>query len=130
MVSTTKKKISERQGSVSAIIAFYKDAQAIPIMHNRLTDTFRKLGIDYEIIFVNDCSPDDSAQVIRDISAQDPRVLGISHSRNSGALQRTRLSPSISFLLVSGGLGFAFFSLVAAFFQDNVFPGLGQGWAR
>jgi nucleoside-diphosphate-sugar epimerase/glycosyltransferase involved in cell wall biosynthesis len=71
--------------SVSAIIACYKDVQAIPVMHRRLTETFRKLDIDYEIIFVNDCSPDDSAAVIRELSAQDPHVIGISHSRNFGS---------------------------------------------
>lgn len=77
-----------RQGkrrSISAVIACYKDEQAIPIMHRRLTDTFRKLQIDYEIIFVNDCSPDASADIIRDISASDSHVLGISHSRNFGS---------------------------------------------
>jgi len=39
---------------ISAIIACYKDAQAIPIMHDRLTKVFKKIGVDYEIIFVND----------------------------------------------------------------------------
>jgi len=71
--------------SVSAIIACYKDGQAIPIMYERLKKTFEQLNIDYEIIFVNDNSPDDSEQTIRDISARDRRVIGISHSRNFGS---------------------------------------------
>lgn len=96
MVSASKKNLSERKRSVSAIIACYKDSQAIPVMHRRLTDVFRKLGIDYEIIFVNDCSPDDSAQVIRDISAKDPRVIGISHSRNFGSQMAFRSGMELS----------------------------------
>ena len=43
--------------SVSAIVACYKDNLAIPIMYERLKDTFTKLNVDFEIIFVNDCSP-------------------------------------------------------------------------
>ena len=71
--------------SVSAIIACYKDGQAIPIMYERLKKTFTGLNVDHEIIFVNDCSPDDSEEVIRSISRNDRRVLGISHSRNFGS---------------------------------------------
>jgi polyisoprenyl-phosphate glycosyltransferase len=71
--------------SVSAIIACYKDNQAIPIMYERLRKIFEKLKIDYEIIFVNDNSPDDTEEVIRSISHRDKRVLGISHSRNFGS---------------------------------------------
>jgi nucleoside-diphosphate-sugar epimerase/glycosyltransferase involved in cell wall biosynthesis len=71
--------------SVSAIIACYKDNQAIPIMYERLKGTFTKLNIDFEIIFVNDCSPDDTEEVIRAISRNDRRVKGISHSRNFGS---------------------------------------------
>ena len=71
--------------SVSAIVACYKDNQAIPIMYERLKATFTKLNIDFEIIFVNDCSPDDTEDVIRMISRDDRRVIGISHSRNFGS---------------------------------------------
>ena len=71
--------------SVSAIIACYKDNQAIPIMHQRLKETFTRLNIDYEIIFVNDNSPDDSEEVIRVLSRNDRHVIGISHSRNFGS---------------------------------------------
>ena len=71
--------------SVTAIIACYKDNRAIPVMYRRLRETFEKLRIDYEVIFVNDSSPDDSEEVIRGITARDKRVLGITHSRNFGS---------------------------------------------
>jgi nucleoside-diphosphate-sugar epimerase/glycosyltransferase involved in cell wall biosynthesis len=71
--------------SVSVVVACYKDGQAIPIMYERLKKVFTKLNVDHEIIFVNDCSPDDSEEVIRAISRNDRRVLGISHSRNFGS---------------------------------------------
>lgn len=85
--SRLTKKGQERQekNSISAVIACYKDNQAIPIMHQRLTDVFTRLGLDYEIIFVNDCSPDDTTEIIREISARDPHIIGITHSRNFGS---------------------------------------------
>ncbi len=54
-------------------------------MYERLKNVFKKCAIDYEIIFVNDNSPDNSESVIQDISRQDRRVIGISHSRNFGS---------------------------------------------
>ena len=75
----------KEKNSISAVIACYRDAQAIPIIHERLVAVFQQLGIDYEIIFVNDSSPDDSAEVIREISSRDPHVIGITHSRNFGS---------------------------------------------
>jgi polyisoprenyl-phosphate glycosyltransferase len=71
--------------SVSAVIACFKDGQAIPIMYERLKAVFSRLNVDYEIIFVNDCSPDESEELIRAISRNDRRVIGISHSRNFGS---------------------------------------------
>ncbi len=67
------------------MIACYKDEHAIPVMHRRLTETLRGLGVEYEMIFVNDGSPDRSADVLRELSAADPHVLGITHSRNFGS---------------------------------------------
>ncbi len=82
--------------SVSAVIACYKDNLAIPIMYERLKATFTKLNIDFEIIFVNDCSPDDSEEVIRAISRNDHRVVGISHSRNFGSQSAFRSGMEIA----------------------------------
>lgn len=67
---------------ISAIIACYRDGQAIPIMHERLTKVFKKIGIDYEIIFVNDGSPDNTEDVLRKIVTKDSHTIGVNHSRN------------------------------------------------
>lgn len=92
----SKKNTLNRMRSISAIIACYKDAEAIPVMYRRLTDTFKKIGIDYEIIFVNDASPDGSAEIIRDLSFYDNRVIGISHSRNFGSQMAFRSGMELS----------------------------------
>ncbi|HYI03372.1 MAG TPA: glycosyltransferase family 2 protein, partial [Reyranella sp.] len=47
-------------------------------------------------IFVNDCSPDDTEEVIRAISRNDRRVLGITHSRNFGSQSAFRSGMEIA----------------------------------
>ena len=74
-----------RAKKISAVIACYNDAPAVPIMHKRLTDVFRKMNVDYEIIFVNDGSPDNSEEVLGEIASKDPQVIAINHSRNFGS---------------------------------------------
>ena len=70
---------------ISAIIACYKDGQAIPLMAERLQKTFEKIGCDYEIIFVNDGSPDDSQDVLEALVKTNPKIKAITHSRNFGS---------------------------------------------
>lgn len=82
--------------SLSAIVACYKDGQAIPVMHRRLTDVFDRLNVEYEIILVNDNSPDNSEEVIRAISARDRHVIGVSHSRNFGSQSAFRSGMEIA----------------------------------
>lgn len=70
---------------LSAVIACYRDGPAAPQMHERLTSVFRKLGVDYEIIFVNDASPDDAREVLAALADRDPRVVVVNHARNFGS---------------------------------------------
>jgi nucleoside-diphosphate-sugar epimerase/glycosyltransferase involved in cell wall biosynthesis len=81
----TKRNRAPERKSITAIVACYKDEPAIPIMYERLVATFRKIAVDYEIIFVNDGSPDDCAGAILNLTARDPRVVGVTHSRNFGS---------------------------------------------
>lgn len=96
------------QSKVSAVVACYLDAEAIPIMYERLIEVFAALNVDYEIIFVNDGSPDNSEAEIVKISAVDDRVLGITHSRNFGSQlafwSGLRLSTGDCVVLLDGDL--------------------------
>ncbi len=77
MIDTRKK--------ISAIIACYNDAPAIPFMYKRLTDVFNKIRTDYEIIFVNDASPDNAREVLARLCGEDKKVIAVNHSRNFGS---------------------------------------------
>src|SRR3989338_3606281 len=72
----------KRKHKISAIIACYKDTKAIPLMYKRLTSTFKKLGTDYEIIFVNDGSPDNTEDILKKLVKKDNHVIAVNHSRN------------------------------------------------
>jgi len=77
--------VAQRTRKLSAIAACYKDEQAIPFMAERLQKTFEKIDVDFEIIFVNDGSPDDTQTVIERLAAANPKIKGITHSRNFGS---------------------------------------------
>jgi polyisoprenyl-phosphate glycosyltransferase len=70
---------------LSAVIACYGDALAIPIMHERLRGTFEEIDADYEIVFVNDGSPDNALEVLSDLALRDPHVVVINHTRAFGS---------------------------------------------
>lgn len=100
--------VAPRSEKISAVVACYRDHEAIPIMHQRLTKVFSELGVDYEIIFVNDRSPTHDETVIRALCEQDTHVVGISHSRNFGSqgafLSGMEVSTGDSVVLLDGDL--------------------------
>jgi polyisoprenyl-phosphate glycosyltransferase len=70
---------------LSAVIACYGDAPAVPIMYERLRATFLEMGADYEIVFVNDASPDNAREVLSELAERDPKVVVINHTRAFGS---------------------------------------------
>lgn len=67
---------------ISVIIACYREEESIPVMYRRLTDTLSAVTSSFEIIFVNDASPDNSEAVLAELAAQDKHVVVINHARN------------------------------------------------
>ena len=72
----------KKKFKITSIIACYNDGQSVPEMYERLKETFLKIGCDYEIIFVDDGSPDNTKEIIKKICLSNKRVFGIVHSRN------------------------------------------------
>jgi dolichol-phosphate mannosyltransferase len=93
---------------LTAIIACYRDGPAVPIMYRRLVDTFVRLNVDYEIVFVNDASPDEARLVLRQLASEDRRVVVINHSRNFGSQSAftsgMRLATGDAVILLDGDL--------------------------
>ena len=71
---------------ISVTIPTYSDEKCVPVMYDRLTKVFaEKLPqYDYEIIFVDDYSPDNTREVIREYCAKDKRVKAVFNARNFG----------------------------------------------
>ncbi len=94
--------------TLTAVVTCYQDAPAIPLMYERLSEVFKSLGVNYEIIFVNDASPDDADVVLAELTAKDERVLAVEHSRNFGSqnafISGMQLATGDAVILLDGDL--------------------------
>ncbi len=86
---------------VSIILPTFNEAQNIPILVDRLSETLK--GIAWEAIVVDDNSPDGTADVAREIARYDPRIRVIRRFGRrglSGACIEGMLSSSAPFVAV------------------------------
>lgn len=70
--------------NISIVIPIYRNAAFIDELYSRLTAHLSAFSADFEILFVNDGSPDHSWELIEKIAKKDSRVKGICFSRNFG----------------------------------------------
>jgi glycosyltransferase involved in cell wall biosynthesis len=77
-------------------------------MHERIKKTFEQIDYDYEIIFVNDASPDQTMDALIEITKKDSKVIGINHRRNFGSqsafLSGMKVSTGDAVVLMDGDL--------------------------
>lgn len=71
---------------ISVVVPVYRSEDILPHTHERLTRVLEGLAPEftYEIVYVDDGSPDGSLQVLRDIAASDDRARVLALSRNFG----------------------------------------------
>jgi len=69
---------------LSVIVPLYNEQENIPELHRRLGVAIGPLGIDYELVFVNDGSRDDTPRMLDERQAEDPHLVVLHLSRNFG----------------------------------------------
>ncbi len=69
---------------VSVVVPAYDEAQVLEKFHTRLAATMNAIGVDWEVIYVNDGSRDRSLDVMHAIKAHDDHVAVLNLSRNFG----------------------------------------------
>lgn len=71
---------------ISVVIPCYNDEKSIGNMHRRLTEVFENslAKYDYEIIFVDDHSPDSTWKEITVVCEKDSRCKGVRNAKNFG----------------------------------------------
>lgn len=69
---------------ISIIIPCYNEEDSIPLIYNELKKVSNNMKYDFEFIFVNDGSIDNSLSVLKKLSAKDKQVKYIHFSRNFG----------------------------------------------
>jgi polyisoprenyl-phosphate glycosyltransferase len=74
----------EHQPELSVVIPVFNEEENITVLHSRLTAVLEDTHIDYEIIFVDDGSNDDSLNQLQNLSVKDNRVLVVELARNFG----------------------------------------------
>lgn len=70
---------------LSAVVVCYRDEGNIRALYQRLSAALASITSRYEIIYVNDASPDGSAAILNELAAKDPKLTVIHQARNFGA---------------------------------------------
>ena len=69
---------------ISIVVPCYNEEEALPFYYKAVTPILKQLEPDYEIIFVDDGSKDQTATIIKDLAKQDSHVKYCIFSRNFG----------------------------------------------
>lgn len=70
---------------ISVVPIAYRDEGNIEELYRRLTLNLKRITPNYEIIYVNDASPDHCQEILERLAKKDRRLSVILHSRNFGA---------------------------------------------
>ena len=79
----------KKREKISFVIPCYRSEVTLPKVVGEIRATMERLGkdgkaYDYEIVLVNDCSPDDTFGTIKKLAAEDGKIIGINLARNFG----------------------------------------------
>lgn len=78
--------MNDKKEKLSFVIPCYRSEKTISYVIDEITDTMKNAGsdYDYEVILVNDASPDKVWDVISRLAGENERITGVSFSQNFG----------------------------------------------
>ena len=70
---------------ISIIIPAYNESESLPYLYERLTKILNEItNYDFEILFINDGSKDNTLELIKKYREKDERICYVDFSRNFG----------------------------------------------
>ncbi|MBQ2897222.1 MAG: glycosyltransferase family 2 protein [Clostridia bacterium] len=69
---------------ISLIVPCYNEQEALPLFFDEVTKVMKSLSCDYEILFINDGSKDNTLNLLKDFAKCDNHITYISFARNFG----------------------------------------------
>ena len=69
---------------ISFVIPCYRSEKTLPDVIDEIKTTMAEIGHEFEIILVNDSSPDNTFEVIKKIASENDNILGIDLAKNFG----------------------------------------------
>ena len=69
---------------LSIVVPIYNEAESLEILHREISEAVSPLGLQWELILVDDCSTDGSHRIALDLRAKDPHIRVIRFARNYG----------------------------------------------
>jgi glycosyltransferase involved in cell wall biosynthesis len=87
---------------LSILVPMYNEAEVLPLFFERIRAVLDDVGLDYEIVCVNDGSTDATLELIRGYAAEDRRVKVVSFSRNFG--KEAAMSAAVDYATGDAGI--------------------------
>jgi undecaprenyl-phosphate 4-deoxy-4-formamido-L-arabinose transferase len=84
MVSLKSLQSETQQPYLSIVVPVYRSEGCLVALYDAIAEALAPTDCHYEVIFVNDCSPDGSWKVVEYLCRSDPRVVGVDLRRNFG----------------------------------------------
>jgi polyisoprenyl-phosphate glycosyltransferase len=76
--------MNKKEINISIVSPVYSSPETLKELCDRLIKTLELINCNFEIILVNDCSPQDDWEIIKELASNDVRIKGINLSRNFG----------------------------------------------
>lgn len=83
--NTKEKIVKKNKEKISIIVPCYNEEDSLPIFYEEITKIAKEMKEqDFEFLFVNDGSKDNTLKILKELAKKDERVRFISFSRNFG----------------------------------------------